>query len=333
MSTSVHGVDDGAGFGVSGTATSGDGVIGTTRGVRKVGIRGIHTGHFNAIAIRGELGRGTAAILGQTGGTSSGVETDDVLGSGVWGDSTQGPGVSGTSSVAPGLLGFGQVAVRGTSTKTESFDPPGVGVHGISTAASNGIGILGEGGRAGVHGKSNGGNGVRAESVGSPAALQVDNTGDFSAVLIFQEGSGRFITCRAPQNRDLFTVENSGEVHAVGDVKVRGVALTCDRNAKANLTSVDARQILQKLACMPIQNWSYKTDPASVRHIGPTSQDFQSAFGLNGDDDVHISAVDAQGIALAAIQGLNEKLQAENAELRTNLASLEARLTALESVA
>jgi len=27
----------------------------------------------------------------------------------------------------------------------------------------------------------------------------------------------------------------------------------------------------------------------------PTSQDLQSAFALNGDDDVHISVVDAQG--------------------------------------
>jgi hypothetical protein len=34
------------------------------------------------------------------------------------------------------------------------------------------------------------------------------------------------------------------------------------------------------------------------------------------------SSVDAQGIALAAIQGLNEKLNAENAILRANLASL-----------
>ena len=81
---------------------------------------------------------------------------------------------------------------------------------------------------------------------------------------------------------------------------------------------------------MPIQEWNYKTDPTDVRHIGPTSQDFQAAFELNGDDETNISSVDAQGIALAAIQGLNEKLNAENAQLRTSLADLERRLTALE---
>jgi hypothetical protein len=41
--------------------------------------------------------------------------------------------------------------------------------------------------------------------------------------------------------------------------------------------------------------------------------------------------IDAQGVALAAIQGLNEKLNVENTQLRANLTNLEARLAALES--
>lgn len=71
-----------------------------------------------------------------------------------------------------------------------------------------------------------------------------------------------------------------------------------------------------------------------MRHIGPTAQDFHAVFEVNGDDNIHISSVDAQGVALAAIQGLNEKnekLKAENAQLHTNLVNLEARLSALES--
>ncbi len=112
---------------------------------------------------------------------------------------------------------------------------------------------------------------------------------------------------------------------------MRGVSLTSDRDAKANFSNVDTREILEKLADMPIQDWNYKTDPASVHHIGPTAQDFKAAFGMNGDDDVHISSIDAQGVALAAIQGLNEKLKAENADLRANFAGLEARLVTLES--
>ena len=271
---------------------------------------------------------GDASIIGQSNTHGRGVLGISEAAQGVWGVSGTDTGVVGESRTGTGIIG--------TSTKTEPFEPHGIGVHGTSTAAGSlGIGVLGEGGSTGVLGRSThfDGHGVTAESGGRASALLVDNTGEFSAALIRQFGSGSLIVCRTQQNFTVFQVRNNGDVHATGDVNSRGVKLTCDRNAKANLTDVDAREVLETLAGMPIQNWNYKSDPTGVRHIGPTSQDFQAAFGLNGDDDIHISAVDAQGIALAAIQGLNEKLQAENAELRTNLASLEDRFAALESMA
>ncbi|MCQ6563988.1 tail fiber domain-containing protein [Paenibacillus mendelii] len=131
--------------------------------------------------------------------------------------------------------------------------------------------------------------------------------------------------------RDVVAQRN---VVARGDVFSRGVQLTCDKNSKENFSDVSSLQVLDKLASMPIQSWNYKDDPTSVRHIGPTAQDFQTAFGLNGEDDIHISSIDLQGVALGAIQGLNEKnekLMAENAQLHANLAKLEARLSALEA--
>jgi len=48
-----------------------------------------------------------------------------------------------------------------------------------------------------------------------------------------------------------------------------------------------------------------------------------------GPDDKHIATVDADGVALAAIQGLNQKLEealAENAELPQRLDRLETML-------
>ena len=45
------------------------------------------------------------------------------------------------------------------------------------------------------------------------------------------------------------------------------------------------------------------------------AQDFYAAFGI-GADDKHISAVDEGGVALAAIQGLNQKLNEKDAETR-----------------
>jgi len=69
-------------------------------------------------------------------------------------------------------------------------------------------------------------------------------------------------------------------------------------------------------------NSIYTLDP---RHIGPMAQDFQAAFGV-GADDKHIATVDADGVALAAIQGLNEILK----EKESRIAALEKRPEKLE---
>jgi hypothetical protein len=99
---------------------------------------------------------------------------------------------------------------------------------------------------------------------------------------------------------------------------------TSDRNLKENFKPLNAREILDKVAALPLSEWNYKADTAT-RHFGPMAQDFHAAFGI-GPDDKHIATVDADGVALAAIQGLNQKLEeqrAENAELKQRLAALE----------
>jgi hypothetical protein len=106
---------------------------------------------------------------------------------------------------------------------------------------------------------------------------------------------------------------------------------TSDRAAKENFTSVDPSEVLEKVAALPMSRWTYKTAPG-VEHIGPVAQDFHAAFGLNGQDDKHIATVDADGVALAAIQGLNKKLEEtrqENATLREELSAIKALLNKL----
>ena len=91
------------------------------------------------------------------------------------------------------------------------------------------------------------------------------------------------------------------------------------------------------MAALPITQWSYKTEPG-VRHVGPMAQDFHAAFGLNGTDDKHIATVDEGGVALAAIQGLNQKLNEKDAEIQKlkekadKVDSLEKRLNELEQM-
>ncbi|MFO1488773.1 MAG: tail fiber domain-containing protein [Verrucomicrobiota bacterium] len=116
-----------------------------------------------------------------------------------------------------------------------------------------------------------------------------------------------------------------------GNVVVGGTIIgSSDRNLKENFAAVDARAVLDKVLQLPITEWNYKAT-APQRHVGPMAQDFHAAFGL-GPDDKHIATVDADGVALAAIQGLNEKLEARSQKLETENAELKARLEKLEQL-
>lgn len=91
-----------------------------------------------------------------------------------------------------------------------------------------------------------------------------------------------------------------------------------DRNAKHDITPIDPDQILESIAKMPISEWSYNDQEPSVRHIGPMAQDFHSAFDV-GSSDKCIPTVDENGVALAAIQALYQRvshLDEESRDLR-----------------
>jgi hypothetical protein len=105
-----------------------------------------------------------------------------------------------------------------------------------------------------------------------------------------------------------------------------------DREVKAHISPADGSQILTLLTELPISTWNYTGQDPSIQHLGPMAQDFYATFGL-GESVRHISGVDADGVALAAIQGLYQLVQEKDALLTTQqrqIAALESRLVALE---
>ena len=134
------------------------------------------------------------------------------------------------------------------------------------------------------------------------------------------------------------------KLHVSGNILATGtITPNSDRNAKTGFAPVDAAVVLDKVVRLPIQQWRFKTEPDDVKHFGPMAQDFRAAFGL-GEIPTAIATVDADGVALAAIQGLNQKvevgsqssevrsqrsenriqkLERENAELKQRLEKLE----------
>jgi endosialidase-like protein len=132
------------------------------------------------------------------------------------------------------------------------------------------------------------------------------------------------------------TANNQFNVRAIGGVRIvtgidgsgnptAGVSLLAndtswnvisDRNLKKNFRPADGREILDKLAQVPIQRWNYEWESdEAVPHLGPTAQDFKHAF-YPGRDDKSISTQEMDGVALAAIQGLLQLVNQQETEIR-----------------
>lgn len=113
---------------------------------------------------------------------------------------------------------------------------------------------------------------------------------------------------------------------------------TSDRNVKRNLRPVDTGDVLAKVVALPIYHWQPKEGPnRDVEHLGPMAQDFKAGFAL-GNDDKSIGSQDADGVALAAIQGLHRLVQEKDAKVEalkrdvSRLQSLQDEMAQLRAV-
>lgn len=140
-----------------------------------------------------------------------------------------------------------------------------------------------------------------------------------------------------------FSVRSTGGVRFVSAIDATGVPSSgvtlaagggswssiSDRDAKENVLPVDGKELLERLSRIPVATWNYKSQSPAIRHIGPMAQDFYVAFGV-GEDNQHITTVDADGVALAAIQALHQKIR-EIDELRSLVGQLQKQIDALNA--
>jgi hypothetical protein len=177
---------------------------------------------------------------------------------------------------------------------------------------------------------------------------QVD--AEHSGVFLFADSNDFAFKSTAPNE---FAARATGGVRFVTAIDGNGAPLAgvrlaqgsgswetlSDRNAKTAILPVDGRQVLEALVNMPVSTWQYIGQPNSVQHMGPMAQDFYAAFGL-GEDGHYIGSVDADGVALASIQGLYQivlekdaqiaALQAKNVDQQAQLDALGVRVSQLE---
>lgn len=104
------------------------------------------------------------------------------------------------------------------------------------------------------------------------------------------------------------------------------------RDTKEGFEPVDPDQVLAAVSALPITRWRYRGSDEGD-HLGPVAEDFHASFGL-GDTDKYIATVDADGVALAAIQALARLAERQQEQLglqREEITALRGRLDGLEA--
>ena len=139
-------------------------------------------------------------------------------------------------------------------------------------------------------------------AIGKQGALWTfDNAGTAFQINLAGTGSNEF---RVEGDGDIVALKNSFAVNHFN---------TSSRNSKTDFAPIDEIAILEKLSELPMSTWRYKVETEDERHLGPIAEDFQQAFGFS--DGNTISTVDASGVALTAIKGLNKVMQMRSAEI------------------
>ncbi len=160
-----------------------------------------------------------------------------------------------------------------------------------------------------------------------PVRMMITNPATAAAWSIGNNTTNSLVCSLAGTAGDEFVIKQDGTVEigagastiftvsASGDVSIQGtLSQASDKNRKENIKGIDPTALLNKVIGLPITSWQFKDNAAGTRHIGPMAQDFHVLFDV-GARETHIAPLDASGVALAAIKGINTKLENNNEKL------------------
>lgn len=242
-------------------------------------------------------------------------------------------------------LGTGNHGVVGGGLGNSSFDPYSVvggGYYnvssGISSTVSGGSTNTASGSFSTVAGGAgNAATGAKSFAAGTNAKATTDGSFIWADSRNFDFGPSvdNFFGVRATGGIGLTVAidPNTGSVTQFCNLLPGTPSWQCtsDRNAKENLVRADGADVLRRLVAMPLYSYNFKGSDPAIRSLGPMAQDFYATFGL-GRDNKMLASINLEGVALAAVQGLNAKLEASEARIAAQareLAEIKAQLAAI----
>lgn len=252
------------------------------------------------------IGGGYQNDTSATSGTIGGGYQNTVSGT----NATVAGGISNSASGNAATVGGGngnsaagiQATIPGGATNTASGDYS-LAAGRDSSAAGNYSLAAGRSAKAETVGNTgHSGAFVWGDGTTTVARSQADNQ------FVVQASKGVYVGDDGGPGGDFYTNDGRLIETSSGAYLTTGGVWTdnSSRTVKENVTPVDGPSMLEAVESLSINEWSYETE-SDVRHVGPMAEDFADTFGL-GNDDEHIASLDTAGVALAAIQGLTERL-------------------------
>jgi len=186
------------------------------------------------------------------------------------------------------------------------------------------------------------GNNAVASGMGS-IAIGTDVTADETGSITIGDRSNPNTNLNATAQNQFLVRAAGGSIIYSNSTLTAGVTLAAgggswssvsDYHRKENFEALNGEDVLQRLRAIPVSSWNYKSQDASIRHIGPMAQDFHAAFGV-GEDEKLINTIDIEGVSIAAAKALDTRTTEQQAEinaLKQRNAELEERLRRLESL-
>ena len=284
---------------------------------------------------------GTGATIG--GGGANGISpsgnnvqaTAGTIGGG-WGNSIPATGGYATISGGAQNTASGVAAMVGGGTNNTVSGTNAVVSGGNDNTASGQAAVVGGGSQNIASGQDSFAAGNQAHATNNAAFVWSDGS------VVTTSITNHSVTMRATNGFRFFTGTGAGGAQLLPNATAWTVL--SDRNSKKDFAPVDTIAVLNKLATIPVEQWHYQWESETdTPNIGPMAQDFKAAF-YPGRDNKGISTLEFDGVELAAIQGLNEKvegrsqkaeariqkLESENAELKARLEKLEQLLETRE---
>jgi hypothetical protein len=267
-----------------------------------------------------------AAVAGGVGNTASGFAATVAGGEGDLASGINATVGGGGHNTASGVLAT--VAGGGSD-----FSPFANTASGTQATVGGGFSNAAAGNRATVPGgESNTAGGADSLAAGTHAQALDDGSfvwGDNSTSSSTTDTGANSFVARASGGVTFYTDAGSSTTDGVNLPAGSGSwSSLSDRHAKAAIRPVSGQSVLRKLRTVPVDTWRYKAQGGGVRHLGPMAQAFYRRFGL-GESNRYIDDVDAQGVALAGIKGLDSRVGDQSRRvrlLRSQIRSQRARL-------